>query len=63
MLLVPAPVRPEPMLAPWPRTVELATPLSLAELPTTKESAPVAVAPLPPALESFPVAVGLAALE
>ncbi len=51
------------MLAPWPRTVELATPLSLAELPTTKESAPVAVAPLPPALESFPVAVGLATLE
>ncbi len=41
----------------------MATPLSLAELPTTRESAPDAVAPLPPALASLPVAVGLAALE
>ncbi len=44
------PDRPEATDAPCPITVELATALSVARLPTTVDAAPVADEPKPPAL-------------
>ena len=56
------PVSPAVMLAPWPRTVALAFPLSLAALPSTVEAAPVAEAPKPPALALAPLDTGCTAV-
>ncbi len=48
------PVKPAVTDAPWPRTAELATALSLDWLPTTVDAAPVADAPKPPAAAPAP---------
>ncbi len=50
------------MLAPWPNTVALALPLSVARLPSTVDAAPVAVAPKPPALALAPLDTGCTAV-
>ena len=57
-----APDSPVAMDAPCPTTVELATALSLAWLPTTVEAAPVADAPKPPALAFVPDATACVAV-
>ena len=56
------PVKPAVMLAPWPSTVALALPLSVAALPSTVEAAPVAEAPKPPALAFAPLDTGWTAV-
>ncbi|MNI62360.1 hypothetical protein D3C73_1176790 [compost metagenome] len=48
------------IVAPWPSTVESATPLSVAWLPITVDPAPVADAPKPPADASAPEATAWA---